>query len=134
MGFGDTAKGALEQALNAYKAVVQLQGIVENLERNIEKFQERQERHLIAMEQRLSDRVRIAEERVRQLEGEVSSLRGKVDGGFVEALKLVLLEPETHRRLSERFLAPSDAALGSSGTKQLASLNENTNVPQSGTK
>lgn len=133
MAFGDAAKGALEQALAAYKAVVQLQAVIESLERNIQRLEERQERHSMAMEQRFSDRFRVAEERVRQLEVEVASLRGKVDGGLVEALKIVLLEPESRRRLSESPFPTVEGILDPPSTQVLPALRDG-ELPPSGTE
>jgi hypothetical protein len=111
MAFGDTAKTALSEALKAYTAIVKLQGVVELMDRSIQQFQERQEREQKATEQRLGIRIDELTRRVRDLELEVSSLRGKVDGGFADALKVTILEPEIRRRMAKMGAESAESAV-----------------------
>jgi len=102
--FGDTARTALEKALEAYKAVVQLEAVVERIERAATAFENRLSHRQDAHERATADKVERLEARIRELEGRVASLGGKVDGALSEAVKVVLLEPGMKKKLAEQIL------------------------------
>ncbi|WP_281316524.1 hypothetical protein [Polyangium sp. y55x31] len=107
MGWGDTAKAALDKALEAYKAVVRLEALMESLLKTVDAFERRTNERIEAQNRQSADKLDAFERRIRELESRLASVSGKVDGGFTEAIKVVLLQPEIQRKMLDRSDVPS---------------------------
>lgn len=106
MQVAELAKAAVEQAFDAYKTAIRIEGMLDLVQKAVEAFERRTSDRLESAERRTEARLEAQEARIRELEREVASLRGKVDGAMAEAITTALLQPEIQRKLAADAARP----------------------------
>src|SRR5687767_431663 len=105
--WGETAAKALDKAVEAFKAVVELQVLVAGLVKNTQAFEERVERRCDSAERRMAERVDYLERRLLEAEGKINELRGLVSTVQGEAARIVL--ERQFEAAGHRVIAPAAA-------------------------
>ena len=112
MAWGDTAKAALEKAVQVYEGLAKLAAVVDQIDRRLVDFRDETRKRLGDYEQRVDNRanaiearvdrklddaearvdrkLQSLEERFRAMETRIACLEGKTEGALAEAYKLLL--------------------------------------------
>ncbi|WP_437618273.1 hypothetical protein [Sorangium sp. So ce1151] len=120
----------MEKALEAFKAVVRVEAIVEQVQKSVQAFEQRIELkcesherrtddRFAHAERRLNDKLEAHEQRLRELERRMAEAEGKISSALATAYRIAVEDEISRKNEKDAKLAVLSAIpTGNSGTKK----------------